>query len=77
VGHSRPSTANALPRSASSAQEKVACRARAVLDEADMDDDQSHTPEASGLDVVIRVPGVVIEDDLELFRVTDQVYDGL
>jgi hypothetical protein len=49
----------------------------AVVHEADVDDDQFHTPEAAGLDAVIRGLGLVIEDDLELFRVTDRVYDGL
>jgi hypothetical protein len=49
----------------------------AVVHEADVDDDQFHTLEASGLDAVIRGLGLVIEDDLELFRVTDRVYDGL
>jgi len=48
-----------------------------VVHEADVDDDQFHTPEAAGLDAVIRGLGLVIEDDLELFRVTDRVYDGL
>jgi hypothetical protein len=49
----------------------------AVVHEADVDDDQFHTPEAAGLDAVIRGLGLVIEDDLELFRVTDRVFDGL
>jgi hypothetical protein len=49
----------------------------AVVHEADVDDDQFHTPEAAGLDAVMRGLGLVIEDDLELFRVTDRVYDGL
>jgi hypothetical protein len=49
----------------------------AVVHEADVDDDKFHTPEASGLDAVIRGLGLVIEDDLELFRITDRVYDGL
>jgi hypothetical protein len=45
--------------------------------EADVDDDRYHTPEAAGLDAAIRGMGLVIEDDLDLFRVTDRVYDGL
>ena len=49
----------------------------AVVHEADVDDDQFHTPEAAGLDAVIRGLGLVIEDDRELFRLTDRVYDGL
>jgi hypothetical protein len=48
-----------------------------VVHEADVDDDRFHTPEAAGLDAVIRGLGLVIENDLELFRVTDRVYDGL
>lgn len=49
----------------------------AVMHEADVDDDRFHTPEAAGLDTVIRGLGMVIENELELFRVTDQIYDGL
>lgn len=49
----------------------------AVVHEADVDDDRYHTPEAAGLDAAIRGMGLVIEDDLELFHVTDRVYDGL
>lgn len=48
-----------------------------VVHEADIDDDRFHTPEASGLDAIIRGLGQVIEDDLELFVITDRVYDGL
>ena len=49
----------------------------AVVHEADVDDDRFQTPEAAGLDAVIRGLGIVIEDDLELFRVSDRIYDGL
>ena len=49
----------------------------AVVHEADVDDDSFSTPEAAGLDAVIRGLGLVIEDDLALFAVTDRVYDGL
>jgi hypothetical protein len=49
----------------------------AVVHEADVDDDQFHTPEAAGLDAVIRGLGLVIEDDQALFRVTNPIYDGL
>jgi hypothetical protein len=49
----------------------------AVVHEADVDDDKFHTPEAAGLDAVIRGLGLVIANDLELFTVTDRVYDGL
>jgi hypothetical protein len=49
----------------------------AVVHEADVDDDRFHTPEAAGLDAVIRGLGLVIEDDRALFVVTDRIYDGL
>lgn len=48
-----------------------------VIHEADVDDDRFHTPEAAGLDAVIRGLGLVIEDDLQLFTITDRVYEGL
>ncbi|PYP42143.1 MAG: chromate resistance protein [Gemmatimonadetes bacterium] len=48
-----------------------------VIHEADIDDDRFHTPEAAGLDAVIRGLGLVIEDDLQLFAITDRVYEGL
>ena len=46
----------------------------AVVHKADVDDDRFHTPEAAGLDVVIRGLGMVIEDDRELFQTTDRIY---
>ena len=49
----------------------------AVIHEADVDDDRFHTPEAAGLDAVIRGLGMVIEDDQELIRLTGRLYDGL
>ena len=48
-----------------------------VVHEADVDDDRFQTPEARGLDAVIRGLGLVITDDLELLLVTDRVFDGL
>ena len=48
-----------------------------VIHEADVDDDRFHTPEAAGLDAVVRGLGLVIEDDLLLFGVTDRVFEGL
>ena len=48
-----------------------------VIHEADVDDDRFHTPEANGLDAIIRGLGLVTENDFELFRITDRVYDGL
>jgi len=49
----------------------------AVVHEADVDDDRFQTPEAGGLDAVIRGLGLVIELDVDLFQVTDRIYDGL
>jgi hypothetical protein len=48
-----------------------------VVHEADLDDDRFHTPEAAGLDAIIRGLGMVITDDLEVFAVTDRIYHGL
>lgn len=58
--------------------EDVALRELAsVVHEADVDDDQFHTPEAAGLDAVVRGLGLVTRDDLDLFQMTDRLYDGL
>ena len=35
------------------------------------------TPEAHGVDAVVRGLGLISDDDLELFRVTDRIFDGL
>ena len=48
-----------------------------MVHDADLDDDKFRSPEAPGLDAVIRGLGMVIEDDHELLGLTDQVYDGL
>lgn len=48
-----------------------------VVHEADVDDDRFQTAEADGLDAVIRGLGLVIEEDLQLFEITDRIYDGL
>jgi len=48
-----------------------------IVHEADVDDDRFHTPEAAGLDAIIRGLGLVVSDDHELFTITDRVYDGL
>lgn len=48
-----------------------------VVHEADVDDDQFHTPEAAGLDAIIRGLGMVVDDDRALFALTDRIYDGL
>ena len=49
----------------------------AMVHDADLDDDRFRSPEAPGLDAIIRGLGVVIEDDQELLRYTETVYDGL
>jgi hypothetical protein len=49
----------------------------AMVHDADLDDDKFSSPEAPGLDAVIRGLGLVIKDDQELLRFTDQLYDGL
>lgn len=49
----------------------------AIVHEADLDDDKFATPEAAGLDVVVRGLGMVIADDHELLNLTDRIYDGL
>lgn len=49
----------------------------AMVHEADLDDDRFATPEAPGLDAVIRGLGMVFDDDQELLAMTDRIYDGL
>ncbi len=49
----------------------------AMVHDADLDDEKFRSPEAPGLDAVIRGLGMVIENDHELIALTDQVYDGL
>jgi hypothetical protein len=49
----------------------------AMVHEADLDDDRFASPEAAGLDAVIRGLGMVIDDDRELLAVADRIYDGL
>ena len=49
----------------------------AMVHQADVDDDRFATPEAAGLDAVIRGLGMVIDDDHELLAVTQRIYDGL
>jgi hypothetical protein len=48
-----------------------------VVHEIDVDDDRFHTPEAAGVDAVVRGLGRVSKDDLELFALTDRIFDGL
>jgi hypothetical protein len=49
----------------------------AMVHDADLDDDRFRSPEAPGLDAVIRGLGLVIPDDHELLRYTERIYDGL
>ncbi len=49
----------------------------AIIRDADLDEEPHRTPEAHGVDAVIRGLGLIIEDDLELLRVTDRIFDGL
>ena len=49
----------------------------AMVHDADLHDDRFHSPEAPGLDAIIRGLGLVIRDDQELLRFADRVYDGL
>ena len=49
----------------------------AMVHDADLDDDRFRSPEAPGLDAIIRGLGLVIQDDHELLRYTERVYDGL
>ncbi len=49
----------------------------AMVHDADLDDEKFRSPEAPGLDAVIRGLGMVIEDDHQLLAITDRLYDGL
>lgn len=49
----------------------------AIVHDADLDDEQFRSPEAPGVDAVIRGLGMAIEDDSALLQLTDRVYDGL
>ena len=49
----------------------------AMVHDADLDDEKFRSPEAPGLDAVIRGLGLVIENDQELLALTDRIYDGL
>jgi hypothetical protein len=49
----------------------------AMVHDADLDDDKFGSPEAPGLDAIIRGLGIVTPDDHDLLCFTDRVYDGL
>jgi hypothetical protein len=49
----------------------------AMVHDADLDDDRFRSPEAPGLDAIIRGLGLVIQDDHELLRYAEVIYDGL
>ena len=48
----------------------------AMVHDADLDDEKFRSPEAPGLDAIIRGLGMVIENDHELLALTDRIYDG-
>ena len=58
-------------------QDPVLHEIAAMVHDADLDDERFGSPEAPGLDAVIRGMGFVVTDDQALLRVTEQVYDGL
>jgi hypothetical protein len=49
----------------------------AMVHDADLDDEKFRSPEAPGLDAIIRGLGLVIREDDELLGLTDRIYDGL
>lgn len=49
----------------------------AIVRDVDLDLDPVRTPEAFGVDAVIRGLGLTIEDDHQLLGLTDCIYDGL
>jgi hypothetical protein len=49
----------------------------AMVHDADLDDDKFRSPEAPGLDAIVRGLGLVTPDDHELLQFTARVYDGL
>jgi hypothetical protein len=49
----------------------------AMVHDADLDDDKFRSPEAPGLDAIVRGLGLVTPDDHELLRFTARIYDGL
>ncbi|HET7468885.1 MAG TPA: chromate resistance protein ChrB domain-containing protein, partial [Gemmatimonadales bacterium] len=49
----------------------------AMVHDADLDDEKFGSPEAAGLDTVIRGLGLVIPEDHDLLEYTHRLYDGL
>ncbi len=49
----------------------------AMIRDVDLDLEPVRSPEAHGVDAVIRGLGLIIEDDHALLAATDQIYDGL
>jgi hypothetical protein len=49
----------------------------AMVHDADLDDERFQSPEAPGLDAIVRGLGLVVRDDHELLALTDRLYDGL
>jgi hypothetical protein len=48
-----------------------------MVHDADLDDDKFRSPEAPGLDAIIRGLGLVTPDDQKLLTFTHRLYDGL
>lgn len=49
----------------------------AMVHDADLDDEKFRSPEAPGLDAIIRGLGLIIADDHALLEFTARLYDGL
>lgn len=49
----------------------------AMVHAADLDDEKFASPEAPGLDAIVRGLGLVTPDDHELLALTDRLFDGL
>ena len=49
----------------------------AMVHDADLDDEKFASPEAPGLDAIVRGLGLVTPDDHELLALTDRLFDGL
>ena len=48
-----------------------------IVHEADLADDRFDAPEAPGMDVLLRGLSMVVEDDAQLLRLTEPLFDGL
>jgi hypothetical protein len=48
-----------------------------MVHDADLDDEKFRSPEAPGLDAIVRGLGIVVPNDHELLSLTYRMYDGL